>query len=500
MPSNITNVLIYLRKSREDIEREKTTGEDTLQAHRERLTAFCKSKGYIFTERAEVVSGDTIAARPIFQNILDVDIPSGQYQAIVVTEISRLGRGDMEDAGRIYKTLINYNIFVITPNKIYDPTNPSDLRQIRFELFLSREEFELIRERLMLGRDHRAKQGYAATYIITLGYDQNRGKVTVNEEEAAIVREIFELRANDYSYGQIAKMLNERGLLTKKGTKYHMSTIRRILCNPRYIGLSRWKGKTYEAKHPVIIPIELWNKVHQEINPKRHVAPALPVKDNNYWVELYCHECGNRMYAECKTNSKRQKNGEMKYYKKVYYYSCSGRKKATPKCYHYKRVENVHEWVLETLYELLHDKEQIKLLAEERQKQLGSGTAVLEADLKNTQKLLKTKLDFLKKLDKDYETGALSASLYSRHFEKVNNEINALEHKIAKTKSEISASKIEVDSPEEIMQVLKTVLDNWDSVPNRTKKIIIKSFLPRIEVDRENNFYVTPALPLTLKI
>ena len=46
--------ILYLRKSREDEQHEKSTGEDVLQTHRERLAQLCESKGITFNERAEV--------------------------------------------------------------------------------------------------------------------------------------------------------------------------------------------------------------------------------------------------------------------------------------------------------------------------------------------------------------------------------------------------------------------------------------------------------------
>lgn len=156
-------------------------------------------------ERAEVISGDTIAGRPKFQHVLNMDIPSGQFDCIIITEISRLGRGDMEDSGRIYKTIINYNIKIVTPNKTYDPSNPADLRQLRFELFMSREEYEGIKERLWNNRNYKATQGYAGNYIATLGFRQSRGNVEIIPEEANQVTEIFNMHAENYSYQEIAE-------------------------------------------------------------------------------------------------------------------------------------------------------------------------------------------------------------------------------------------------------------------------------------------------------
>lgn len=257
--SEFDHIIMYLRKSREDVEHEKRTGKDALQAHRERLSELLLSKGISgWVERAEVKTGDTIAGRPMFRRILNKDIPAaaGKKIAICITEISRLGRGDMEDAGRIYKTVINYNIWLITPHKEYNPQNSADLRQIRFELFLSREEYEMIKDRLWQARDQKGKKGYAANYIVTLGFGQNRGKVFEIPEEACLVREIFEMRADQKSYQEIANILNARGLKTKRGTKYHQTTIGRIIKNPATsVGLGG-VASTMKAR-PIIVPLEL---------------------------------------------------------------------------------------------------------------------------------------------------------------------------------------------------------------------------------------------------
>ncbi len=101
--------------------------------------------------------------------------------------------------------------------------------------------------------------------------------------------------------------------------------------NPRYIGRARWRGKEYAAKHPAIISIELWNKV-QETNIERRHKKRGTREDNPYLVEIYCHECGNRMYGE-HTRPRRVINGTVKLYKGIDVYVCGGRKKEA-KCTH----------------------------------------------------------------------------------------------------------------------------------------------------------------------
>lgn len=481
---------MYLRKSREDIDHEKNTGENVLQGHRERLTDRLNTLGLPWIERAEIGSGDTIQARKVFQQVLNQDVPSGKYQAIAVTEMSRLGRGDMEDAGRIYKTIINYNLFIITPHKIYDPRNPSDLRQIRFELFLSREEFESIRERLQSGRDRKAKKGYAPNYLAILGLSHVRGKFTVIPEELEIVKEIFELRAEEFSYERISVLMNQKGHITKNGHEWTSSSIRRVLNNVHYIGKARWKDAIVDAQHPPLIPIELWNKVHCVNQSKSKVK--LPIRDNEYLVELFCHECGNRMYGEiCKTKNK----DRSKTYNVYPIYVCYG-KRTEAKCSFTVRAQKVHEEILLKLKTIISDKWTRDKLIALRDKHFSVDQESTQEKIIKLQKEIKTKQNFLRKVEVDYEKGELNPTLYSKHFDKVTNDIEVLENTLAVLKSKPAENKLE--NPEELFSKLSLALDKWDSLENKKKKAVIKAFLPRVEIDKQFNFYFATNLPASL--
>lgn len=489
--------IMYLRKSREDEQYEKNTGENVLHTHRERLTQLCTSMDITFIERAEVRSGDTIAGRPEFQRVLGTDIPSGLYDCVIVTEISRLGRGDMEDAGKIYKTLITYGIKIVTPNRTYDLNNPTDQRQLRFELFLSREEYEGIKERLWNNRNYRATQGYAGNYIVTLGFRQSRGVVEIIPEEAKLVQEIFTMRSEEYSYQEIADYFNSRTLKTKRGTKYYETTICKILKNPRYIGMARWRGKEYKAKHPAIISLDLWGKV-QEVNAERHHVKRGSKEDNPYLVELYCHECGRRMYGEHTYPARNLKNGTRKTYIGHDIYICAGRKKKNGDCSHQITAKIVHDVIFNELKKIVTNHHFFNELIKERSLKTGIDTDDLTNQMNELNNQIKAKNNLLEKVEKDYENGDLSALLYTKHVEKTEKEVKALENRIKKIKTDLSKSNLKVENPDELKHILKSFLDNWEDYPNKSKKIIIRSFLPRIEVDKPGNFYIAPTLPISV--
>ena len=150
---NIYKIINYLRRSRQDIEKEKRTGEDTLSTQQKIMTKVLDDIGIPYDQVSEIGSGDKIETRPVFKQLLE-DLKIGKYNGVAIRELSRLGRGNYSDMGIIYDLVVSKNIYIITPYKIYDPSNSSDVRQIRFELFMSREEFELVKDRLNL-KDHK---------------------------------------------------------------------------------------------------------------------------------------------------------------------------------------------------------------------------------------------------------------------------------------------------------------------------------------------------------
>ncbi|MBO9600353.1 MAG: recombinase family protein, partial [Cohnella sp.] len=245
----IEHIINYLRKSRADEEHERKTGEDVLNAQKELMDRLLEPIGIPYDQRPEVGSGDKIETRPVFQTVLR-DLRAGKFQAIAVKEISRMGRGSYTDMGTIYDLIQERRIFIITPYKVYDPRNPSDLRQIRFELFMSREEFETTRERLFGGRVNNAMAGRWVAGAAPFGFDYNptTKKLEINESEADVVRQLFDFYVNgvpdengkrrDVSFRALATYLNRKTLLRtpRGGRNWSPHPLRQLLTNERYIG------------------------------------------------------------------------------------------------------------------------------------------------------------------------------------------------------------------------------------------------------------------------
>ena len=95
---------MYLRKSRADAEAEARGEGETLARHEKALLEVSKRGHYNVTEiYREVVSGETIAARPVMQRLLS-EVEQGAWEGVLVMEVERLARGDTIDQGIVAQT------------------------------------------------------------------------------------------------------------------------------------------------------------------------------------------------------------------------------------------------------------------------------------------------------------------------------------------------------------------------------------------------------------
>lgn len=327
---------LYLRKSRKDIEAEKHGDIETLARHEKMLLELAKRLNLNITEiYREVVSGETIAARPIMQRLLQ-EVEQGVWSGVLVMEVERLARGDTIDQGIVAQTFKYSNTKIITPTKTYNPNNEFDEEYFEFGLFMSRREYKTINRRLQRGRIASVKEGKYIANSPPYGYErvriQNDKGFTLApiEEEAETIRLIFELytigeRQPDGSRkrlgtGLIARRLNTLKIPTRKGGSWVVSTVRDILINPVYIGKVRWNWRHNVKKivdgsvsvsrprsnsdecmivnglHPPIISKETFDLAQELMssNPPRPIGKHNTVK-NPLGGIVVCGKCGHKM-------------------------------------------------------------------------------------------------------------------------------------------------------------------------------------------------------------
>lgn len=246
----MSNYAIYLRKSRKDIEMEKYGEGETLQKHERILTEYAKQNRLRVAKiYREIVSGETIADRPVMQELLN-DIYKGLYKGVLVVELERLARGDVKDQGTVSEAFKYTNTLIITPQKTYDPHDEFDEEFFEFGLFMSRREYKTIKRRLMTARQKVVEDGNWIGAITPYGYDAHRidrkNKTLIPNKEAEYVKLMFKWFTEErISYAEIARRLTAMGVPTRTGKsrEWNRATIVEILKNDAYRGKIRWKHR-----------------------------------------------------------------------------------------------------------------------------------------------------------------------------------------------------------------------------------------------------------------
>lgn len=325
------NYCMYLRKSRTDLEAEAHNAGDTLLRHETLLIDLAKKHNVTISKiYNEIVSGETIAARPVMQILLQ-EVELGKWAGVYVIEIERLARGDTIDQGIVAQTFKYSGTKIITPLKIYDPSNEYDEEYFEFGLFMSRREFKTINRRIQRGRIASVKEGKFISSTAPYGFQReklanDKGYTLISlPEESKVVKLIYEWYTTGYQLPngsierlgcmKIAGLLNSMGYKAPKGGKWSKSTILDILKNPVYIGYIRWQHrkeftkitsnqpKKYRCKandcllekgiHKPIIKETVFKKAQEQFKNRTH--PPIPGNrsiTNPLLGILFCSKCG----------------------------------------------------------------------------------------------------------------------------------------------------------------------------------------------------------------
>ena len=183
----------------------------------------------------EGISGTKIKNRREFLRMMS-DAESGIFDMVVVKDISRFARNtvDLLQSIRKLKSLGIETQFLTA--------NMTSMGNSEFVLTifgaLAQEESANTSKRIKFGKKINAEKGRVPNMVF--GYDKTIGdyfNLTINEEEAAAVRQIFEWYVEEgYGTSKIAAFLNERGIHTKRNYLWSQNAVCRILSNEIYTG------------------------------------------------------------------------------------------------------------------------------------------------------------------------------------------------------------------------------------------------------------------------
>ena len=230
--------VIYLRKSRKDSDLE-ALGIDVLKRHEETLLELARARSLpIGAIYREVVSGDSIDARPEMVRLLS-EVESGIWEGVLVMEVERLARGDTIDQGRVQRAFFYSNTLIVTPGKTYNPAIENDNEYFEFSLFMSRREYATIKRRMQAGRIRSVKDGYYVGNIAPYGWkrvkadDCKHFTLVPDEKENPVLKLMYDFMGNKkYGFQKTCSALTGMGIVSRSGKPFNPATVKTIISNP----------------------------------------------------------------------------------------------------------------------------------------------------------------------------------------------------------------------------------------------------------------------------
>ncbi len=153
--------------------------------------------------------------RPALQLLLD-DVETGLIDCVLVYKVDRLSRS-LIDFAKIVDVLNKNNVSFVSVTQQFNTSNSMGRLTLNILLSFAQFEREIIAERTRDKMCAARKKGKWIGGYPMLGYDIDYGakKLVVNQEEAHIIREIFQLYRQHQSLTRLAQELNSRGWTTK---------------------------------------------------------------------------------------------------------------------------------------------------------------------------------------------------------------------------------------------------------------------------------------------
>lgn len=491
-----TEYCIYLRKSRADLEAEARGAGDTLARHERILLDLAKSRslpiGAIYRELA---SGERISTRPVIQQLL-AEVEAGRWLGVLVSETSRLARGDTIDQGVVAQAFKYSHTLIVTPQKDFDPSDEMDEEWFEMGLFMSRQEYRMIRRRQLAGMQAAKREGRYLGNKPPYGYERiklSRGwSLRPIPEQAKVVQMIFDLYLSGLGYSRIADRLNALHIPAPKNAQWRAYSIPGILSNPHYAGFipqSRRPGvkqvkdgnlivmrprtnkpELYEGLHEPIISRDIWQAA-QNRNNKTARIPRKLKQSNPLAGLIVCDCCGKLMQR--RPASPRSP-----------YAVIMCKTKGCPTVG--RRVEEIETYLIDALRQFLVN------LELHGQPETPDLSAEQEA-LSNINKQLSDLDNRIRKTFELVEDGTYTREIFLARQSELSRERNSLECAKNDLLARIDSISAEARSQRDLIPHIHHVLDTYDFTDSaEARNILLKQVLDHVDYHKRiNNRWTT---------
>ena len=360
-------VTFYARVSSESDEQLNSLGNQ-IQYYSElirRNPAWTFVDGYI----DEGLSAATTKKRENFHRMID-DGKAGKFDLIITKEITRFARNTL-DSIQYTRDLLNAGVAVFFQNDNINTLDEDSELRLTIMSGIAQDELRKLSSRVKFGHQQAIKNSVVLGNSRIFGYRKDGGRLVIDEDEAPMVRELFELYATgEYSMKQIETLFWNKGYRNHNGNRIAHTTMSGMIPNPKYKGYyvgnkvkvmdiftkkqkflppEEWvmfKDETGEIV-PAIVTEELWDQANAVLKKRSEDVKnrqGICNHANLFTGKLYCTHCGAAYYRKDSVDRKGNKSSK---------WVCSGKiKNGADSCPSFAIYE---EEIKPLLFELFND-------------------------------------------------------------------------------------------------------------------------------------------------
>ena len=434
----------------------------------------------LYTDKARTGTNDD---RPAFQKMI-ADAKTGAFRYIIVYMFDRFARNRRDSI--IYKEMLKEK-FGIKVVSALEPIAEDEGGEF-YEMFLewNAEKYsKRLSKRVRDGIDTSVANGTYCGGFIIYGYrldlepiSGKQGKfikrIVINEDEAKVLRYVFEQYDKGISKKQIAADLNAQGIRVN-GKPVISRTFDRYLTNKKYIGEFYYGNRLCTNMYPAIIDKGVFERVQKRLASNRYVLGGKETAKEPYLLtgKLFCGHCGTEMVAG---------GGKSKTGKKYYYYECKKKKKKLCK----KRIEHkdmLEKYVVKNILTFLSDESNLKTIVKDVLKYYDSRTD--ESEIKSIRKRIA-------EIQKEADAAATAfiqaqSPLLKQRIEKRMQECEVLLNDLEKLKAKLILERGQKLSEKDIVSFVRIILQG-DINDIEFRRRLIDNLVYKVYVSDDNTY------------
>ena len=284
---------------------------------------------------------------------------------LYVWRLDRISR-NVSDLLDLYDFCSQYGVTIVS---IADPINATGDSMARFQISVigsvAQLQRELIAENQRIGLRRKHDLGLHLTARVPFGYRYiSTDKIVIQEEEAEIVRRVYELYLGGIGYKRICSIFAAEGVMVRDNP-FRVHNVRSILTNAFYSGYIDNEFGIVKGIHPPIVTREMQDDV-RKIQQSRHVKKK-DFRRHLLTGKIRCPHCGKNLSIHIVGPSRKSRR-----YNKLYYYICpsnSANGKLGCEGIHL-RAEQVEVQAVTAVRDFLNDKERLRQIQNQLNKKI----------------------------------------------------------------------------------------------------------------------------------